>query len=129
MVAAAPRSTTEIAFDIAGLGIIMYSPSSAAHIHEGEDYLQPHYWAPADVRDHIQAGTIVAFATGTPGSFLLRIHDGYPGERLASAAGAELRLGLRSDGVVVFRDLYDLLEWTARHPRAAPSPWSGGTTT
>jgi hypothetical protein len=107
---------TQMTIDIAGLGIIMYSPSSAAHIAEDANYLEERYWDPRDVQEHIQAGSIVAFATGTPGRFHLRTHDGYPDPKTLEASEFKLRLGLRSDGVVVFRDLYDLMEWTAEFP-------------
>lgn len=95
--------------DIVGLGIIVYSPSSAAHIREGEEYLEAHYWAPEDVQEHIQAGTIVAFATSSPGTFVLRFHEGYPSAERLEAAEFKLRLGVRSDGVVVFQNLYELM--------------------
>lgn len=100
-----------------GLAIIMYSPSSAAHIPEGADYFTANYQTEADVQRHIQAGSIVGFGTGSPGDYELRILAGAPSnERLA---GAEMvyRLGLRCDGQVVFRDLYTLMNWPADiHP-------------
>ena len=39
----------EIALDIRGLGLILYSPPAVAHIAEGADYLGDHFWQPADV--------------------------------------------------------------------------------
>jgi len=106
----------EIVLDIAGLGVLIYSPSSATHIGEGEDYLAERYWAAEDVQRHVQAGTVVAFATGSPGRFVLRLRDGYPSRGKLQAADFKLRLGLRCDGAVVFRDLYDLMDWTAEFP-------------
>ncbi len=103
----------EIVLDIAGLGIILYSPSSAAHIGEGEDYLEAHYWKPEDVQEHIQTGSIVAFATSSSGTYILRFHEGYPKPELRATTDFRLRLGLRSDGQVIFRDLYDLIGWTS----------------
>jgi hypothetical protein len=106
-----PAPKSEMALDVAGLGIIMFSPSAATHIREGEDYLQPHYWRPEDVEEHVQAGSIVAFATSTPGTFVLRFHEGYPDEQRLSDAEFKVRLGVRSDGILVVRDLYELLDW------------------
>ena len=108
---------SEMVIDVVGLGLIVYSPSSAAHIGGGEDYLQAHYWTPEDVAEHIQAGTIVGFCTSSPGTFILRFHGGYPSEAQLAAAEFRLRLGLRSDGVVVARDLYELTDWTSEFPR------------
>lgn len=117
---------SEIALDIAGLGIILYSPSSATHISEGEDYLEEHFWKPEDVQEHVQAGTITVFATGTPGRFLLRTHDGYPSPAKLAGAEYKLRLGLRSDGLVVFRDLYELMDWTPEFPPDQVYPLEAG---
>lgn len=105
-----------MAIDVTGLGIIMYSPSSAAHIAEGQDYLTEHYWDDDDVQEHIQAGTIVGFGTSSPGTFVLRCHAGYPDDGRLAAAGFKLRLGIRCDGIVVFRDLYDLTDWIGQYP-------------
>ena len=38
----------EIAIDIRGLGLILYSPPAVGHIAEGADYLRDHFWEPAD---------------------------------------------------------------------------------
>ena len=56
-----------IEMDIVGLGMILYSPKSAQHIKEGDDYLQSNYWDPAKVEQHCLDGTIVGFCTGSPG--------------------------------------------------------------
>jgi len=106
----------EVVIDVSGLGIIVYSPSSAAHIGEGEDYLEAHYWAPGDVQAHVEAGTIVAVATSSPGTYVLRFHEFAPSTARLDAADFTLRIGVRSDGVVVFRDLYELMDWTAEFP-------------
>jgi hypothetical protein len=106
-----PAPKREMVLDVQGLGIIMYSPSSVASIREGDDYLEAHYWNPDDVEEHIQAGSIVTFATSTPGTFVLRFHEGYPGDRRLADAEFKLRLGVRSDGILVIRDLYELLDW------------------
>lgn len=101
---------------IAGLGIVMYSPSSATGIVEGEDFLSTSFMTDIQIQPHIQAGTIVGFDTSTPGDFVLTFHQGYPTDERIADADYKLRLGLRCDGVVVFRDLYDLMDWTAEFP-------------
>lgn len=108
-----------IKLQIAGLGIVFYSPASAAHITEGENYFAAHYKTDEQVQPHIQEGSLVGFATGSPGDYELRFHEGYPTEKFVRESTFKLRLGLRcSDGVVCFRDLYDLFEWSAECPPA-----------
>src|SRR5262249_10307165 len=69
------------------------------------------------VNEHIQAGTIVGFGTGTPGDFLLRVGHGYPTEEEFARYEFKLVLGIHvRDGLVCFRDLYDLMRWTADCP-------------
>src|SRR5579863_2089092 len=106
-----------INLDIAGLGISFYSPSHAAHIAEGSNYLKSDYTAPEHVQRHIQKGTIVGFCTGTPGTFILKFHPGYPDEDYIANCDFKYRLGLHCiGGRVCFRDLYDLMEWDADCP-------------
>jgi hypothetical protein len=103
----------EVALDIQGLGIILYSPPAVAHIPEGVDYLQEHFWQPADVARHVMGCRLTTFATGSPGLFRLRFRGGPPDE----VADYKLRLGLRVEtGVVCARDLYDLVQWSAACP-------------
>jgi hypothetical protein len=107
----------EIRLDISGLGILMLSPSAASHISEGEDYLSDHYMTGEQVQKHIQAGTIVGFGTGSSGTFILELAKGYPSEEELAASEFKLRLGIEvKDGRVCFRDLYELLSWTADCP-------------
>ena len=102
----------EIVLDISGTGIIFYSPPFADHIAEGSDYLTSSYSDERQVQSHIQNGSIVAFGTGTPGTFILKFHSGYPEEQYIQKCEFKLRLGLVcSGGVVCFRDLYNLLQW------------------
>lgn len=109
----------EVRLDIQGLGIVMYSPSFANHIQPGENYLRTNYSNGSLVQPHIQAGTIVGFGTGSPGTYTLRLRGGYPDERTLAGSEFKLRLGLQVvDGVVCFRDLYDLMDWTPVCPPA-----------
>ncbi|MDQ3640860.1 MAG: hypothetical protein M3450_05160 [Actinomycetota bacterium] len=102
--------------EISGLGMILYSPSSAAHISEGEDYLTSSYWEPQDVQHHVEQGYIVGFSTGSPGYYKLDIFRGYPAPDEFDEAEMKLRLVVRADERLVFRDLYDLMEWSAVYP-------------
>lgn len=106
-----------ITLEISGLGIILYSPYAVAHIKEGEDYLQAHYLDDKDVQRHIQAGGLVAFATTTPGTFIIKALMGYPDEATRRAYPLHLRLGILVKGrTVCIRDLYDLMDWSAECP-------------
>lgn len=107
----------EFMLDVSGLGIVMYSPSSASHISPGEDYLASHYLTAEQVQPHIQAGTLVGFGTGSPGTFLLRLRSGYPTDARLTACEHKLRLGVRvKDRTLCFRDLYDLMDWAPSCP-------------
>jgi len=98
--------------DVAGLGIIFYSPKVMVDVAEGTDYLEDKYTTEEQVQSHIQRGTLVGFATGSPGLFAFKFHEGYPNDKVLSASRYKLRLGLHcTGGVVYFRDLYDLLDW------------------
>jgi hypothetical protein len=117
----------EVALDIQGLGIILYSPPAVAHILEGEDYLERHFWQPADVARHVMACRLTAFATGSPGSFRLRFRDGPPDEAAVQVAAFKLRLGRCVEGgTVCVRDLYDLMEWSADCPPGQQLPTPDG---
>src|SRR5262245_12569688 len=108
------RAVVEVALDIAGLGLILYSPPAVAHIPEGTNYLRAHFWKPADVARHVTEGQLTAFCTGSPGAFRLRFADGPPDESAVRASEFKLRLGLQvHGGRVCVRDLYELLAWEA----------------
>jgi hypothetical protein len=107
----------EIAFDIRGLGLILYSPPAVLHITEGTDYLRAHFWEPADVARHVMECQLIAFGTGSPGTYRLRFVEGSPDGVAVDAAEFKLRLGLQvRGGAVCVRDLYDLMEWSAKCP-------------
>jgi len=110
-------ASREIDLEISGLGIILYSPASAAHIVEGSNYLRAHYVEPTEVQRHIQNGTIVGFGTASPGNFSLRFLSGYPTDARLLQARFKLRLGIRCEGgKVCCRDLYDLICWQPECP-------------
>jgi hypothetical protein len=104
----------KLTLSIAGLGIIFYSPYAVEGIAEGANYLSEHFVDPKDVAAHVMAGNISAFCTGTSGDFELLIRDEGLDFSAVDAAEFKIRLGLRvRGGVVYFRDLYDLMDWTA----------------
>jgi hypothetical protein len=106
-----------INLEIAGLGIIMYSPHAAAAILENSDFLTANYWKPEDVARHVMKGSIVGFCTGSPGTFHIHFSLGYPGEEVINTYQFCIRLGIEvCSGVIVFRDLYDLMTWTSLYP-------------
>jgi len=116
-----PPDTSETVIDlqIAGFGIIIYSPSSAAHIAEGENYYEKHYEFDVDVQRHIQAGSIVGFGTGTAGDFMLDIREGYPDREMIDRSEFKLRLAIRNtDGCIIFRDIFSLLKWKPAVPES-----------
>ncbi len=107
----------EIALDLAGLGVILYSPPAVAHIAEGSDYLQEHFCGPVDVAHHVMECELTAFCTGSPGSFRIRFLECPPNDRDVQAADFKLRLGLRvRERTICVRDLYDLMEWSKKCP-------------
>jgi hypothetical protein len=100
---------------IAGLGLILYSPFAAAHIGNGEDYLEPHFWQPEDVAAHVNRGTISALGTGSPGDYVIRLFT--EGDENLSAYQSKLALCLEiRDRTLCIRDLYDLMDWQAECP-------------
>ena len=107
----------EIALDIAGLGMILYSPPAVTHIAEGSDYLTEHFSRPEDVARHVMACELTAFCTGSPGSFRVQFLNGQPNESDVQSADFKLRLGLWvRDRTICLRDLYDLMEWSKECP-------------
>lgn len=108
----------QIDLNVAGLGMILYSPPAVAHIREGSDYLSEHFWQPADVARHVMACELTTFCTGSPGSFTVRFLDGPPDDADVQAADFKLRLGLWvRNGTICLRDEYDLLQWV---PECSP---------
>ena len=98
--------------NIAGLGIIFYSPHAVRHIEEGDDYLGEHYSDPQDVIRHVYEGSIVGVATGTPGTFHLNIYQNTQPDIDALQPDYALKLCLKvTEHTVYFRDLYVLLSW------------------
>jgi hypothetical protein len=108
---------TTIELEISGLGIIFYSPFAVAHIKKDEEYIDAHFWEPPDVAAHVNACSISAFGTGSPGVYILRLYDGQLNARDLEAAKASARLGIEvRDNTLCFRDLYDFIRWDPECP-------------
>lgn len=102
----------KIILDIEGLGIILYSDFAVKDIEDDEDYLSENYDTPQQVAEHVNKGTIVGFCTGSPGTYILDIHKGYPSEQEIRISDLKLQLGIEvRDNRICFKDLYDLMEW------------------
>ncbi|WP_394903739.1 hypothetical protein [Clostridium butyricum] len=102
----------QIILDIEGLGIILYSDFAVKHIEDDEDYLSESYDTPQQVAKHVNKGTIVGFCTGSPGTYILDIHNGYPSNQEIRISDLKLQLGIEvRDNRICFKDLYDLMEW------------------
>lgn len=111
------RPFAELNLEIAGLGFILYSPFTVTHIADGEDYLQAHFWDPDDVAEHVNACTLTAFCTGSPGRYRISFLNCAASAEEETGAAMKLRLGIEiRDGVLCVRDLYDLLDWSATCP-------------
>lgn len=105
-----------IKISIAGMGIIMHSKQSVAHIKEGEDYFSEHYNHPVDVVEHIKSGTIVGFCTSSRGDYILNLHEGYPCKLELSQAKYKLRLIIEvTDEHIYFNDLFALMDWSKEY--------------
>ena len=105
--------------DIAGLGIIFYSPFAAASISEGADYLENAFSDPDMVEQQAIEGRIVGVSTRTPGRFFIEMYSGYPDDGLVEEQDFKLRLGVEvRDRRLCVRDIFDLLKWESRCPAA-----------
>jgi hypothetical protein len=106
-----------ISLDVAGIGIIFYSPSVMVKVGAGADYFSAQYGTEEQVQAHVQKGDLVGFATDNPGRYILNFLDGYPTVEAELSAQYKLRLGLRCvGGVVYFRDLEVLSSWSSDCP-------------
>lgn len=103
----------DIHLSVHGRGILLYSPAAASHLAVQDNFLERSYSTPEQVLPLVYEGSLVAFQTGE-GFFHLRLREGFPRE----AMDCMLRLGVHvSDGVLCFRDLYDLSDWEPDCPK------------
>jgi hypothetical protein len=117
----------EIALEIQGLGVILYSPHAVAHITEGSDYLGSDFTEPADVARHVMECGLTGFCTVSPGNYSLRFLNGPPEEKIFQTSHFKLRLGLQvTGGIICVRDLYDLIAWDSSCPKNQQLPMPDG---
>jgi len=108
----------EIKIEIAGLGIIFYSPFAVAHIADGTNFLSSSFWKPDEVAKYVNQCRIPAFCTGSPGTYKLRIFDGPYPDSIIETSARTIRLGIEvRDLSICFRDLYDLMDWRSSCPQ------------
>jgi hypothetical protein len=106
-----------IELNLAGSGFIFYSPFAASGILDGEDYLASGFENPSEVEKQALEGRIVGVSTGSSGTFLLDVHDGYPLSEMQSEYKYKLRLGVEVRGrVLCIRDIFDLIDWSVECP-------------
>lgn len=107
----------QIRLNIAGMGVIFYSPFAVSKIAEEEDYLESSFEDPMQVKEQALQGRIVGINLGTPGSFILNVLPGYPSEERVNEHRYRLRAGVEvRDGILCVRDLFDLIKWKSKLP-------------
>lgn len=103
---------TDLLLNINGMGIIIYSDYAVSQIAEGEDYFSNNYYDSEQVLNHIYNGTIVGFCTSSPGTYILKIREGYPAKTDLDISEFKLRLGICVKGKrIYFNDLFALMNW------------------
>lgn len=104
--------TNRFKLEIAGLGIIFYSPHAVKHIQEGAKYLMENYNKPEDVLKHIYDGSIVGFCTGSPGTYIINIFQDSDLDIDLLNPDYAVKLCLQvTENIVYIRDLYVLMRW------------------
>lgn len=104
-----------IEIQIAGYGLIFYSPFAAFGIGEGEDYMESDFADPSDVESQALQGRIVGVCTSSPGTYILEVREGYPSNDTVEVFKYKLRLAVEvRDRTLCIRDLFDLTDWAAK---------------
>ncbi|MCH5345364.1 MAG: hypothetical protein J1E64_15160 [Acetatifactor sp.] len=102
----------DINIEIDGMGIVMYSPKTVEGIPQGYDYLSKEYSIPYQVAEHLKKGDMVGFCTGSGGSYILKVREGYPSNEIDEQYPISIRLGIDiQDNKMCFIDLFWLMEW------------------
>jgi hypothetical protein len=117
----------ELTMDIAGLGLILYSPGAMPKIAPKTNFLRSGFMDPESVASHARRGDLVGFCTSSPGTYILRFHEGYPPAIELDEADFKLRLGvICKGGQLCVRDLYDLISWDPNCPANQVIPLPDG---
>jgi hypothetical protein len=106
----------DLTLSVAGLGIILYSPDMAPKISPRTDYLSESFLTPLQVAHHAQQGSLAAFGTGSPGTYivvieLLTVAPSAPQKGYSAISGLRV-----TDKRLCVRDLYDLMDWDSSCP-------------
>jgi hypothetical protein len=106
-----------IELEIAGMGIIFYSPWAVEHIQPNSDYLSSHFSDATEVGNQVCACSLTGFCTGSSGIFKLHLSTESVDEVALQATEFKIALGLEvREKTVCFRDLYDLMKWEEKCP-------------
>ena len=76
------------------MGIVIYSNKSMMNIPEGENYFMLEFSSPQKVAEHIKKGDIIGFNTGSAGSYVLHLKEGYPSKEFLEEYPIAVRLAL-----------------------------------
>lgn len=102
----------DIIIKIAGMGFIIYSDFAVERIKKGENFLGAHYWKPEDVAKEVNSGKILGVCTGDPGTYILKVREGFPCDELIDNTKLKRRLSIKiKGGHIHIRDLYVLMDW------------------
>ena len=117
----------DINLDIDGMGIVFYSPETNKNIPLGYNFLNEEYIEPEDVARHVKKGDVVGFCTGSPGNFMLKFREGYPGDKLLKEYLVAIRLGVDiQDEMLCVIDLFWLTKWDPECPDEQIIPIDSG---
>ena len=113
----AMRTLCSVTLEIAGPGLIVYSPFAMSAVKPGERFLEQHFSEPADVVAAVVAGRIAGFCTGSPGTYKIEFAQGAPDLPAIAGFPWMIRLALEvRDRTVCIRDLYDMSRWDPACP-------------
>ena len=102
----------DIFLEITGMGFIVYADFAVKKIKKGEDFLSAHYQRPEDVAKEVNEGRIIGICTGTPGTYILKVREGFPCDELSDNTKLKRRLSIKvKGGCIHIKDLYDLMDW------------------
>jgi hypothetical protein len=107
----------KLSLEIDGPGLIVYSPFAMSAVAPGDDFLGEHFMEPEDVAQHVRAGAIAGFCTGSPGTYHIELAEGAPDLPAIAGFPWMIRLALEvRDRTVCIRDLFDLAAWNPTCP-------------
>lgn len=98
---------------LTGLGFILYSDGAVAHIKEGEDYLEAHFWDGSKVVQSTNEGKIIGVSS-QPGDFIFEFREGGSTKEEWESYDIVMPLSIEiKGGRLLLDDLYSLMDWTS----------------